>query len=123
MKLFARERIRLFSVCAPFGGAATVVLLFAFGNDLLASCAVNLYGKWFLYPVCVLPILLAYELGYFVNRLLIRAFGGHEFRMMEKRILESLVDACLTPASVHYDPDDLVEEEAWATLKKYWRTK
>lgn len=121
MKLFARERSRLFPITAPFGATATGVLLFAFGRELLTSWPVRFYGKWFLFAVCVLPILLTYEIGYFANRLLIRAYGGDELRSVRERVLRSLVDACLTAGAVHYDPGDLLEEEAWAMLKKYWR--
>jgi hypothetical protein len=121
MKPFARERARLFSVTAPFGAVGAAVLLFAFGNELIGSCVVRFYGKWFLFPLGVLPILLAYEIGYCVNRLLIRAFGGDELRLVRERVLRSLVDACLTAGTVHYDPGDLLEEEAWAMVKRYWR--
>jgi hypothetical protein len=123
MKHFVRERGRLFTLSAPFGATAAAVVLFVFGNELLASCAVKLFGKWFVYPVCILPILVAYEAAYLVNRLLIRAFGRDGLRLVQKRILETLVDACLSRACVHYDPSDLVEEEAWATLKRHWRNK
>ena len=123
MKLFARERARLFTVSTPFGVAASAVLLSAFKDELLAFSAVKLYGRWFLYPVCILPLLVAYELGYLVNRLLIRAFAAQELRLAQKRILERLVDACLSELPVLYDPTDLIEEEARTAFRRYWRAK
>jgi hypothetical protein len=121
MKLFARERARIFSVTAPFGAVAAGVLLFAFGKQLIDSCVVRFYGTWFLFPVGALPILLAYEIGYFANRLLIRAYGADELRAVREKVLRSLVDAYLTGGAACHDPRDLLEEEAWAMVKKYWR--
>jgi hypothetical protein len=121
MKVFARERARLFSITAPFGAVTGAVLFFAFGNQLIASRPVKFYGRWFLFPLGILPIVVAYAIGYLVNRLLIRAYGGDELRAVCGRILRSLVDACLSTGAVRYDPADLLEEEAWAIVKKYWK--
>ena len=123
MSLFVRGRGLLFSISAPLGAVATAVLFFAFGGELLASRVVRFYGKSFLFPIGILPILLAYEIGYFLNRLLMRAFGGDELRSVQRTILTTLVDGYLTSTPVHCEPPDLLEEEAWAMLKKYWRKR
>jgi len=76
-----------------------------------------------LLAVFVLPILAAYIVLYFSNRLLIWFYGTEELQDRRRKLLISLVDAYIFQRTVFYLADDLLDEYAWSSIKPFWRHK
>ena len=123
MPLFFKKRPDILYVGAIPGVATASVLFLGWREELLGLSVFMPFGKIFLVFVYLLPTLLAYLSIYALNRGLIRIFGGTEFFSAKTAALEKLFAAALTGDRVFVDPADLVEEEAWAVLRKYWRPK
>jgi len=73
--------------------------------------------------VFVLPILAAYIVLYFLNRLLIWFYGGEDLEDRRRKLLVCLIDAYIFERKVFFAADDLLDEYAWSSIKLLWRRK
>ena len=97
------------------GAAASIVVQILLGSDYTLLRVLKVF------LLALVPTLVLYLLIFYLNRLLIRFFGASELDLVRKQILENLVHASLKSQSVVFKRGDLLHEEAWATLKRFWR--
>ena len=120
MTFFFKSRLTIVQVAAGVcggGAGASILVRVLLGTDY------TVLGVMRVFLLALIPTLSLYLLIFFLNRLLIRRFGANELNLARKGILDKLVDASLRSGSVVLKRGDLLEEEAWASLSRFWRQK
>lgn len=69
----------------------------------------------------LLALLVAYFTIAMANALLMRLFAREDFANAQKQALQTLVRAGVEGDAIRFHPSDLLEEQAWRSLKKFWR--
>ena len=116
MKLFFRTREQIVRTIGIPGALAFLIRMLA-EPPYTSEKAVRIFAT------SLLPLLVLYLVLYSLNRMLIRRYDQSELNSERRSILEKLADAAVTTSAVPMEPEDLVKEEAWAMLKKYWGAK
>jgi hypothetical protein len=126
MAPYCRKRLELFGISTFFGLAVSAVVFQYYGNEISAHFDIPTLHRYlilFLILAYLLPTLVFYLALYSLNALLVRSFGKVELNEQRHAIVRSLLLASLSKQVLDADPADLVEEVAWISLKKYWRSK
>ena len=126
MALYCRKRLELFGISTFFGLAVSAVVFQYYGNEISSNFdmpALHKYLILFLILAYLVPTLVFHLALYSLNALLVRSFGKVELNEQRHAILGKLLIASISKQVVDANPSDLVEEVAWISLKKYWRTK
>jgi hypothetical protein len=92
-------------------------------NETWAYFDVACFHRFVLYlcmATFLLPSLVTYALLFWVNLFLMRRGAGIELRTIEEKIVRSLSYAYVSTTVLEKGEADLVEEYAWARLKRYW---
>jgi len=126
MARYIRSRVELFVVSAVFGAAATTAIFEARTLEPLWMAshyrsAASYYAV--LASVSILPSIICYIVACWINRIFIRLFGGAELADLERQILRGLIRAGSTGEGITRAPANLLEEEAWTRLRRYWKRK
>ncbi len=126
MQTYLKTRGRLLSVAASVGTLFSSFLFRVYLEEIRNYFNLGVFSKHqfpVLLAVFVLPILAAYIVLYFSNRLLIWFYGTEELQDRRRKLLISLVDAYIFQRTVFYLADDLLDEYAWSSIKPFWRHK
>jgi len=124
MAAYCTKRSEILAISVLLGGAVSTVLL-RFHGDQISSYfdlrVLHSYLNVFRIISYLLPPLVCYLAIYSLNALLVRLLGKTRLAEQQKAILRKLVHAVLSKQAVDADPNDLVEQVAWTSLKKFWR--
>jgi hypothetical protein len=114
------------SVAAPVGTLFSTFLFRVYLDEIRNYFNIGVFGKHefpVLLVVFVLPILTAYIVLYFLNRLLIWFYGAEDLRERRRKLLICLIDAYIFERKVFFAADDLLDEYAWSGIEPFWRHK
>jgi len=126
MQTYLKTRGRLLSVAAPVGTLFSTFLFRVDLEEMRNYFNIGVFGRHqfpVLLAVFVLPILAAYIVLYFLNRLLIWFYGGEDLEDRRRKLLVCLIDAYIFERKVFFAADDLLDEYAWSSIKLLWRRK
>lgn len=117
------DRQRLFSVASIFGSGVSTVAFRFFPTWVLKLVPSSWFSPVLLFGIYLLPILITYLIGYYLNRFAIRCLAKPEFLARQSQIMVQLVDGAINGTVIRKLPADLIDEEAWVILRGYWGAK
>jgi hypothetical protein len=117
------DRQRLFSVTSVFGSGISAVAFRFFPEQILKLVPSSWTGPVLLFGIYLLPVFSAYLIGYYGNRFVIRRLAKPDLLARQDQIMRQLVDGAINRGVIRRFPADLIDEEAWITLRRYWRAK
>jgi hypothetical protein len=124
MDLYFKDREGIFTLAARIGVPIAAIWFVYRPTETWNYFDVVYFHRIVLFVlifISFLPLFMIYILVYLVNGFLIKKWGSGELKAMQEQIIRALILAHVGGLVVEKNERNLFEEQAWASLKSFWR--